>query len=251
MNNQQEKNSIIDKVLNKIKSGRVKMKPKIYFILKTVLLISGTLVLISFIIYFVSFVIFSLRVSGVLFLPKFGFSGMKIFLNSLPWFLILIIAILIILLEIFAKKFTFVYRRPILYSLLGIIMIVFIGSFLIDKTPFHSNLFWKAQQRRLPGIGMVYRNFGAPRIGNVHHGAVSEVIDNGFKIETPCGEALTIVVSPKISLILKTDIKEGDAIVVLGKRSNSTVQAFDIRKVEKDLNLFQSQRVRGYKSFWK
>ena len=32
MNNQQEKNSITDKVLNKIKSGEVEMKPKIYFI---------------------------------------------------------------------------------------------------------------------------------------------------------------------------------------------------------------------------
>ena len=45
------------------------------------------------------------------------------------------------------------------------------------------------------------------------------------------------------------DIKEGDAIVVLGKRSNGTVQALDIRKIEKDLNLFRPQRMRGYKLF--
>ncbi len=247
MNNEPEKNSITDKVLNKIKSGEVKMKSKTYFILRMVLLILSTLVLIFFIIYFVSFIIFSLRASGVLFLPKFGFPGIKIFLNSLPWLLIFISAILIILLEIFAKKFTFVYRRPILYSLLAIIMIVVIGSLLVEKTPFHSNLFWKTQEGHLPIMRTVYRDFGVPRTGNIYHGVISEVVGNDFKIETPRGEILAIVVSSKTRPILETDIKEGDAIVVLGERKNGIIQALDIRKVKKDSNLFRSQRMRGYK----
>ena len=247
MNNQQEKNLITDKVLNKIKSGEVKMKPKIYFILRTILFILGALVLVFFIIYFISFIIFSLRASGVLFLPKFGLPGMKILFSSLPWLLILMTVILIMLLEIFAKKFTFVYRRPIVYSLLIIIMIVFMGSILIDKTPLHLNLFHRAQERHLPGIGMVYRDFGAPRIGNLHYGVVSEITDNGFRIKTSRSEVLSIVIIPKTRIILKTDIKQGDAIVVLGKQSNGAVQALNIYKVKKDINLFKPRGIRDYK----
>ncbi|MCK4781741.1 hypothetical protein KAS79_02315 [Candidatus Parcubacteria bacterium] len=233
MNNQQEKNFIAEKVLDKIKSGEVKMKSRAYFVLRAVLLILGILVLTFFLIYFISFIIFSLRASGALFLPKFGFSGMKILFNALPWLLILIAATLIISLEIFAKRFTFVYRRPIIYSLLVIIIIVAAGSFLIDKTGFHPNLFRKAQERRLPAIGIIYRDFGAPRIGNAHHGVIFEVIKSGFKIETPCGEELTIIISSKTHFPLKADIKKGDVVVVLGKRSDGAVQAIDIRKVNK------------------
>jgi hypothetical protein len=249
MNNNQQRNSISDKVLNKIKSGEIKMKPKIYFILRAVLLILSALVLALLIICLVSFIIFSLRSSGILFLPKFGFPGIRIFLSSLPWLFILIAITLIILLEIFTKRFTFVYRWPIIYSLLAIIFIVMLGSFVIDKTPFHSNLFWRAQEGRLPAIGKLYHGYGVPRIGNVHYGVVSEVIDGGFKIETLRGEELIVMVSSKTRFLLKTDIKKDDAIVVLGERNNNTVQAIDIRKVEKNINLFPSQRPRGYKPF--
>ncbi len=251
MNNNQQENYIGDKVLNKIKSGEIKMKPKIHFILRAVLLILSTLILALFIICLVSFIIFSLRSSGILFLPKFGFPGIRIFFSSLPWLLILIAVILIILLEIFTKRFTFVYRRPILYSLLAIIFIVILGSFIINKTPFHSNLFWRAQEGRLPAIGKLYRGYGAPKIGNVHYGIVSEVTDDGFKIETLRGEALIVIVSSETRFPLKTDIKKDDVIVVLGKRNNDTVQAIGIRKVEKDLNLFPLNKMRKQRSFLK
>ena len=138
--------------------------------------------------------------------------------------------------EVFAEKLTLVYRQPIIYSLLTIILIVFVSGFLISRTPFHSNLFLKAQERHLPAIGPFYRNFGAPPVSNVHPGMVSEVTDNGFIIETPRGERLDIITSKDISL--KTEIKEGDMIVVLGERKGDTVQASDIREVEKNPDLF-------------
>lgn len=188
MNNQQPKNSIVNNVLERIKSGRIKMRPKIYFILKAVFWALAVFSVVLFILYLVSFIVFTLRASGTWFLPGFGFAGIRILFGSLPWLLILATVILIIALEIFAKRFAVVYRRPILYSILIIIVFVLLGSFIIGETQFHPNLLWKAQDRRLPAIESFYRDYGTPRLQNVHFGIVSEIIDNGFTIETPRGK---------------------------------------------------------------
>jgi hypothetical protein len=237
MNNQEQKISINEKVLNRIRSGDIKMRPKIYFILRLILLSLGLLVLFSFIIYLVSFIVFSLRSTGVWFLPKFGFPGIKILFSSLPWLLVLAAAILIIILEIFAKHLAFVYRRPIVYSLLGVIIAVFVMGFFINKTSLHSDLFLRAREGHLPAIGPFYRDFGSPRIPNVHRGVVSEMTNNGFLMKTPRGEILTVIISSE-SLPLKIDVKEGDNVVALGERKGNTVQAFDVKKVEEDFDFF-------------
>lgn len=249
MNNQQEKNFITNKVLNKIKRGEVKMRPKTYFIFKAVLLALGTLFLTLFIICLISFIVFSLRANGVLFLPKFGFPGIKLLLGSLPWLLVFLAIILIILLQIFAKHFSFVYRRPIIYSLLVVIMIVSAGSFLIDRTSFHPNLFWKAQEGRLPAMGGFYRHLGAPAMKNVHRGIVSELVDNGFKIETIHNEILDVTIDSETRLAKCQEIKEGDVIVIIGERNDGEVQAIGVRKVEADSNLFPANKMRKQRLF--
>lgn len=238
INGEEQKKSITEAVLKKIKSGNIKMKPRVWFIFKTVLLISGVLALALFIAYLISFAFFSLRLTGAWFLPRFGPPGIRIFFSSLPWLLISIIVISILLLEIFAKKFSFVYRRPIIYSLLILIVIGVSLGFLIERTPLHRNLFERAREGNLPAIGPVYRQ-GFPSIENVHHGIVSEVNDNGFKIETPRGEKLIVIIGPETRLQPEANIKENDEVVVLGERNDDTIQAFDVRKVERDFNLFR------------
>jgi len=246
MNNKQEKNHIAEKVLGRIKRGKIKMKSKMHFVFGAVLLMLGVLILILFIPYLVSLIVFSLRVSGVLFLPKFGFPGMRIMISSLPWLLILITTILIVLLEIFTQKFTFIYRKPAIYSLIVIIGIISIGSFLIGKTSLHPNLFWEAQAKSLPAIGAVYRDFGSRRIDNMYHGVIVEMVDSGFKIETLCSDVFTVIINPETSLISDTELQENDTVVVLGQINNNIVQALDIRKVEQDSDLF-SQKGRGHR----
>ena len=247
MNNKQENNSIAEKVLGKIKRRQIKMKPKIHFIFGTTLLVLGVLVLILFIPYLISLIVFSLRVSGVLFLPKFGLPGMSILLSSLPWLLILITTFLILLLEIFARKFTFVYRKPAIYSLIAIIVIIFTGIFIIEKTSLHSSLFWKAQDKSLPAIGMIYRDFGSRKIDNIYHGIIIEMIDSGFKIETLCGEVITIRINSETNFISGTEFQENDIVVALGEIKEDSVQALNVRKVEQDSNLFSPRQGRGYR----
>ena len=216
------------KVINKIKKEQIKMRPKIYFILRTLLISLITLLVTLFILYLISFIIFNLRASGIWFLPKFGFGVIGLFFRSLPWLLILTAVILIIVLEIFVKRFSFAYRRPILYSILGIIIFAILGSFLIAQTPLHSGLFWKARQGKLPMMGRFYQDFGMPKHSNVHCGTVSSTTDNGFYLETPRGEILTIV-------IVSSNINKSDRVVILGKRDNGIVRAFKIHRINRPM----------------
>lgn len=237
MKNQLQNSALANKIIAKLKSGQVKMRPKIYFIFKTSLIVLGIFVVVLFILYLISFIFFALRASGVWYLHSFGFPGIKGSLTLLPWLLIFICAVLIIVLETLLKRFTFAYRQPILYSLLGIIVFALLGSFIMGKTSLHPALFSQAQKGRFPVGGPIYREYGMAEFRDVHRGIVSEITDNGFVVKTRQGTTLTVVIIPETRFPLGTDIKENDAVVVFGKQENGTVKAFGIRKISDNLRI--------------
>jgi hypothetical protein len=242
MNDQNIKKSIKEIVLDKIKKGEVKMRPKAHFVLKTILALSGAIILALFVLYLISFIAFALRAGGMGSLPGFGSRGLSSLLVSIPWLLILIAALLIVALEILVRRFAFSYRRPILYSVLTIIFLVFMGSFIINKTYLHPSLFQRAQEGRLPVAGEFYRDFGMPKSRDMHRGIVSGITDDGFYLKTPEGETLTVVIASETRFPMGVGIKEGDAVMVLGGRDNNTIQAFGISKINDEFNFFRQGR---------
>jgi hypothetical protein len=245
MNNQEEKNNNIEKkVSEKIKSGDIKMKSRAYFVLRTILLAVIIVILALFIIYLISFIIFSLHASGVWFLPSFGFHSIGVLFGSLPWLLVVLSIVLILALEIFAERLSFVYHRPVVYSLIFIIVAVVLASILVGMTSFHSSLFENSRDHNLPIIGQFYRGYGSPRIHNVHNGVVTGLTNNGFNIETPNGEIFNVILNSQNLSALQATIKVGDTIVVVGNKNGNNIQATDVRKIQEDANLFPSHRLR-------
>ena len=142
-------NELRDKVLGAIKNGKVKMRPKWHYVLKTALAITGGVLLSLALLYLVSFIFFALRANGVWFMPAFGLSGMRTFVMSLPWLLIFTSLLFIIILEILVKRYAFAYRKPLLYSVLGILALAIIGGFALARAPFHRSLLRRAQEDRV------------------------------------------------------------------------------------------------------
>src|SRR4030042_1853865 len=237
-NKNQNQGSIGQIVIAKIKSEGVKMRPKIYFVARFVFFALAIIFTILIILYFASFAVFSLRASGTWFFPRFGFPGAKMFLVSLPWIPILIAGAAIVLLEVITKRFNLVYRRPIIYSLLGILMLAIIGGFLLEKTPFHSKIFMRAQHERLPGIGGFYREFGAPQPKGARFGLVLSVAENKFLMQSPNNETTTVTYTKETRIPGKYVIKEGDKVSVLGRLINGILEAFEIREVKGEFNFF-------------
>lgn len=221
--------TIKEKILEKIKEKKVKMKPKFYFLLRTALLFGVFVLGVLFSIFILSFIHFRLISSGLWYLPKFGFEGFFVFLKSFPWSLIVLVLILIFTLEILSRKYSFSFKIPILFSILGIFLIVLFGSFIFAKTQLHSRFFLKAKEGKiLSPISPLYLKYGLPGSKEFHRGIVEKISPHSLFIRKANDEILEV----KLEKPLQERIEEGDSIVIFGKRENGKIMGKKFRKIK-------------------
>lgn len=232
MVSKEKQKSIRDAILKKIEKGEAIMRPKSYFLMRAALLLASIVATAFILFFFISFILFILRQTGLLLVPVFGFQGVRILMASFPWILILLVLASIIFLELLIRKYAFAYRRPLLFSLIAIMLLTSVGGFIIAQTPIHDKFYKRAQDNHLPFAGPLYRGFGLEQLDTVHRGTIIAITDNGFQVENRRGEILTVIVSDQTRFPLGIDFEEGDSILVLGELHNGTIQAFGIRKVD-------------------
>ncbi len=228
--NNVHKQSSVD-ILEKIKKGSIKMRPKWHFALNAGLLITGTLIVCMTLVYLGSFIYYSLHRTGVMFAPEFGLQGWYVFLISLPWLLIALSLCFIVILELLVRHYAFAYRLPLLYSLLSIVVVIFVGGVIVNQTPLHQRLMRSADDENLPFAGRMYRAYGRPRLPQVHAGIVTGLNDDGCDMEDLRGDTLSVFITPQTRMPVGMPLLIGDHIVVIGQRFNDTIRAFGIRKV--------------------
>src|SRR5690349_18490295 len=130
MNEHDEQSNLGQNLVHTIKEDHVSMRPKWHYAVGTVVSIVSGVLLAALLLYVASFVVFELRENGSWFGPAFGTRGWLILISSLPWLLLLVILILIVGLERLMRRYALIYRRPLIYSLLGIVIIVAVGGIL-------------------------------------------------------------------------------------------------------------------------
>lgn len=238
MNSQSKKQSIAKKIMERIKRGKVKMKPKAYFILRNALLVVGIVVVSAAALYFTSFIFFVTRRAGLWFLPRYGVRGIRLLLGGFPWGLLLAVVLFIVLLELLAKRHRIVYRKPLLYSALAIIFFVVVTALVIQQTPFHGRIYRQVQEGHMRLARPLYGRFEMPQPDKIHPGIVSEVTASGFIIERQDGEILEVKVSPQTRLPREGEIQKGDRIVVIGELKDGVVQALGAHKVPDGVDRF-------------
>lgn len=241
MEDSTQKESLTAKIIASARDGRLKMRPKWYFILRAVLWIAGTALVLLFLLYFASLFAFILRKTGILAAPVFGWHGVFVFLTSIPWLLVLVMLFFVAVLEILVQRYSFAYRLPLLYSALAILLAVWAASLVIDRTPFHRILSDcssagtpPAAGGRRPMINAVpcamgfYRDLGPKRFDNVNDGVITRIIDPDLIIINRQQESLTVLVTPRTRLPFGSDFSVGDAIVIIGDRRGDKITAFGI-----------------------
>lgn len=232
-----DRRDIKDSILNKIKGGEIKMRPRCYFILKAVLVFGVACVLTLSVLYLLSFIIFFLQQTGIIFTPIFGWRGTGAFFASLPWSLISIALALILLIEVLLSRYTFAYRQPLLLSLSVLIFLVVIGSVGVSKTSFHDEVFRYANRGYLSVAGDFYRGYiDEQRFLKIHPGLVATSTNDGFWLKTRRGEVIRIIISPKTRFPWGTDFDFGDRVVVFGDRDNGVVEALGINRLDEKVS---------------
>lgn len=223
--------SLIDRIRSRLAAG-VDVKPRRFFVMRTALLAIGTALVGLVLLYVASFAVFSLRASGAWFAPAAGWRGVGALLHSLPWLVLLLAVAFVALLEAMVRRYAVAYRMPLLYSALGLVVLVAVGSLALSRSPLHTAPFRWAAEGRLPIAGEVYRQAGAPRLRDVHRGVVGEVTPAGFVLVTRRGDRLSVATDTAAHGVI---FELGDEVLVLGSRDGAAVAAWDVRTIPGDL----------------
>jgi hypothetical protein len=241
MNNNMKNNTTPDaiekRVFAAIAEGRVRMRPRWHFFLRTALGAVGGIIVLLLVVYIMSFTIFSLRQSGIWFMPSFGSRGWITFLFSLPWVLIGLAGLFVVLLEIMVRRYSFGYRQPLLYTVIGIVAVVVVCSAIVAQTTFHRRVLQFTQQHPVPLAPRLYRGYGQPYIRDVHKGFISNVVPGGFDVTLIEGDMVRIIIMPFTRFPRGIDIAEGDTVVIFGRVASATIEALGIRKVDADFDI--------------
>lgn len=215
-------------VMNAIAQGEVKMRSRWYFVAQTTIFGAGILIIIGTIIYIVSLAVFVTEQSGIYLAPRYGLNGWILFIRSVPWLLILSSIVLVGVLEILARRFSFVYSKPLAYSFVGIVIAVGISGGIVAHTSFHESLANFARGHRVPFARGWYEYFDPERVRGAYRGRVQMVIQKGFILENRFGHTSTIMITAKTH-IPGTALHENDRVMVIGFDETSTIYAWEVR----------------------
>ena len=236
--------SISEKVISAAKSGKLKMRPKWQFILRASLWLVGVGAVLLALLYLFSLFLFITQRTGIWVAQVFGFRGILIFLTSLPWLLVLAVLVFVIILEILVRRYSFAYRLPLLYSALGVLLVVVVGGIVLAGTPLHDILSHCPRPGSPPpagGLGRIggppcgtgiYRDLDPERLQSIHEGVISDFDGENFVLTDSQQENLEVIVTKKTRLPFGDDFSVGDTVVVVGDRHGDQVEAFGISRVD-------------------
>lgn len=228
-------NEVKNTILNKIKEGKVAMRPRWHFVLKSVLLLVGIALLTLSLLYIMSFVLFILGEAGVMFVPGFGIYGIIVFLSSSVWLLVFLALVFIVALEILVQKYSFSFKKPLLYTVLTIVGVVMFGSYLIAQTPMHKRLQQSADRDELPLMGLMYSGIGPKSHPSVHRGIITELKEDGFVLLESDDPELMVIISENTRLPRETLFEVDEEVLVLGSREGLVIHANGVRLFQKHI----------------
>ncbi|MFH1451163.1 MAG: hypothetical protein ABIF89_00965 [bacterium] len=232
MKNSEIKENFSKNIVEKIRQRKITAKPRVYFVLKKLLEALTLVLFFTVAIFLVSFILFILRATGVLFLPGFGLRGLLFFLATFPWPLAFAVIFFLLVLEEYAKRYSLVWSKPIIYSFAAITLIVLLFGFFVFKTPAHAQFSAYALEKKLPLAASFYSHYGENVPPELMLGKVVQEADGSIEIESK-NDLETIIVTPeKINPIFGRGLKKGDFIMIFGEKKPEGINAFGIRKAK-------------------
>ncbi len=217
-----------DNLLASIKAGKIDMKPKWHFVLKSLFYVSGLLLSVLLGMYFFSFILFMLRESGLWWTPGFGFAGLVFFVIMSPWLLIAITLVFLVTVYLLARHFGHNYRHRATYTLIGVVLLVIGGASLIEYLAVHNRIRELTDSRHIPGLSPLYRESKYKHPSGITPGRITAMTDNILQISNREGTYIVLLEDAKRPVTYTPTI--GEHIMVFGTLiGTSTIKAKGIR----------------------
>lgn len=224
-------NDIKNNIIHKIKAGEVQMVPRWQFVLKALLLALSVIIVGMLSVYCLSFVLFALHETGVWFAPGFGLAGLLFFLMASPWMLISLVGVFLLVLYFLVTRYSFSYRKPLVYSLIGVVLFVTAVSSFIQYTAMHARINAFAERHEVPGLAPLYRGLAKDRPGSLVVGTLVSVDQAKVEVVTDQGVVVEIALSTRTKLPPHKPLVVGDVVMVFGRFEGDDLVAFGVRYV--------------------
>ena len=204
-------------VMKEIQNKRIKMKPKVYFILGSFLLAAGLVGTMLLSAYFTHLILFRFRAEGPMEFLRFGQPGIRPFLFSFPWLpLLLTIGGLIGGIALL-KRYDFSYKKSLLGLVTGMIVLVLGSGFIIDRLRPERPL-----SRFKPFRPLYETRFkGEDFVG----GEVLEFDKDKVLVTTPEGGQVTVAWDETTILPHGSEVGVGDRVRVVGHWQDNVFEA--------------------------
>ncbi len=222
-------NTFKETILEKINNGEIDMKPRWHFILRAALFMLGVVIVAFVAIYLFSFILFSLHQNGLFFAPIFGLRGLIFFVVSSPWILILLVLVFLVLLYVLVNRYSFSYRKPLVYSMVGVVLFVLVVSCAIQKALVHERVRAFALRHDVPLFVPIYRDATSGRPRGMEVGTITEIHGDGFVILTDRNEFINVQIGPRTKQPPTYTYLPREEVMVFGKRQGNMIEAFGIK----------------------
>ena len=143
MSDRLETKNIKFAVMNKIRSGEVKMKPRWYFVVGSFVIMLGLVFSFISVTFLSNLAFFFLRAHG----PMRDYRLAAIF-GSLPWWVPVLAVISIVLGVVLLKKFDFSYQKNFVLILAFIGLAIIATAWILDYTKLNDLWFKRGPMRR-------------------------------------------------------------------------------------------------------
>jgi len=218
-------------VIDTIKSREIKMHTRGYFVARAIFLIIIAVVLFLFIFILTTFMIFALRLNGGFYAVGLGPSEWLVFLNALPWSLMLLSIALILILWILLRRYAVVYHQPFLYILLFLIVVMSLAYFSFSVNGINNQVFHYVSQNQIPLISSVYQFETAPASG-VYRGQILLITTSSFILANGLGQTSTVLLLPRALWELGA-LRSGDYVLIFGHAAaTDTIQGSDVERIQ-------------------
>lgn len=144
MSTKKNKIKLAEKIMSQVKTGQIEMKPKWYFTVGSVLLLSGVMALSMGAIFLINLTVFALRGRG----PMVSWK-LQMMLSNFPWWAPLLAITGIVVGINLLKKYDFSYKKDFKLIVVSFILAVLAAGFMIDKVGFNDHLRKKGRMKPL------------------------------------------------------------------------------------------------------
>ncbi len=201
-------------VMERIKSGQVKMRPRIHFVAGSLFIGAGLAGVIVLAVFFVNVASYKLRTLGPFGYLWFGEYGIRPFLATFPWAAFVVAICGLVIGISLLRRYDISYKKSFVGLILGLIAVVLTAGWLMDLTGINERFVRFGHMR-----GLYQEQFvGSDWIA----GEVIAAESNQLQIETPNGDQATIEWNDRTLLPFGSDFKVGDKIRAVGKWSSDT-----------------------------